>query len=87
MAFSSKRIAGKWKEEVIAVEDPNFDRKLDLITEGSRPFVKEHLLTKISRENCIIIINYILVMVQPLSHLQHHLPMQNRPLEQQMVRL
>ncbi len=43
-------------------EDPNFDRKLDLITAGARPFVKEHLLTKITRQNCQIIINYILAM-------------------------
>ena len=43
-------------------DDPNFDRKLDLITEGCRPFVKEHLLTKISRKSCITIINYILTM-------------------------
>ena len=55
---SSRRIAGKSRE--VIVEDPNFDRKIDLITEGGRPFVKEHLLNKISRENCIIIINYIL---------------------------
>ncbi len=31
--------------------DPNFDRKLDLITAGAQPFVKEHLLTKITRPN------------------------------------
>jgi hypothetical protein len=37
-------------------EDPNFDRKLDLITAGARPFVKKHLLTKITRENCQIIL-------------------------------
>lgn len=50
MTFNSnRRIAGKGKGELI-VEDPNFDRKLDLITEGGRPFEKEHLLTKISRE-------------------------------------
>jgi hypothetical protein len=63
MTFNSgRRIAGKSKEEVIreAVDDPNFDRKLDLITEGCRPFVKEHGLTKISRESSITIINYIL---------------------------
>jgi hypothetical protein len=34
-----------------SVEDPNFDRKLDLITEGAKPFVKNHLLVKITREN------------------------------------
>jgi integrase/recombinase XerD len=43
-------------------EDPNFDRKLDIITAGARPFVKEHLLTKITRENCQILIDYILAM-------------------------
>lgn len=41
-------------------QDPNFDRKLDLITAGGRPHVKEHLLTRITRENCQVIINYIL---------------------------
>jgi hypothetical protein len=73
---SSKRIAGKGKGEVI-VEDPNFDRKLDLITEGGRPFVKKHLLNKISRENCIIIINYILAMqteVNPSERYLHSQP-------------
>ena len=42
------------------VNDPNFDRKLDLITAGAKPFIKKHLLTKITRENCLIIINYVL---------------------------
>jgi hypothetical protein len=51
-------------------EDPNFDRKLDLITAGARPFVKKHLLTKITRENCQIIINYILAMQTELSPAQ-----------------
>lgn len=43
-------------------EDPNFDRKLDLIITGANPFLKEHLLTKITRENCLTIINYVLAM-------------------------
>jgi hypothetical protein len=42
-------------------EDPNFDRKLDLVTEGARSFIKEHLLTRITRDSCNIIINYIIV--------------------------
>ena len=42
------------------INDPNFDRKLDLIAAGAKPFLKEHLLTKITRENCQIIINYVL---------------------------
>lgn len=44
------------------LDDPNFERKLDLITDGAKPFLKEHLLTRISLENCLIIIAYILVM-------------------------
>jgi hypothetical protein len=43
-------------------EDPNFDRKLDLITAGAPHFLKGHLLTKITQENCLVIINYILAM-------------------------
>ena len=38
---SSRRIAGKSREVITGtVEDPNFDRKLDLITEGCSPFFK-----------------------------------------------
>lgn len=40
--------------------DPNFDRKLDLITAGLHDYLKEHLLTKITWENCLVIIDYIL---------------------------
>ena len=47
--------------------DPNFDRKLDIITAGAKPFVKEHLLTKISKENCKILINYIMAMQTEVS--------------------
>jgi hypothetical protein len=32
------------------LDDPNFDRKLDLIIAGAKPFLKEHLLTRISKE-------------------------------------
>jgi hypothetical protein len=48
-------------------EDPNFDRKLDLITAGASPFVKEHLLTKISRENCQVIINYVMAFMAEVN--------------------
>jgi hypothetical protein len=43
-------------------EGPNFDRKLDTITAGAPPHLKQHLLTRISRENCQIICKYILIM-------------------------
>jgi integrase/recombinase XerD len=47
--------------------DPNFDRKLDLITAGARPFIKEHLLTRITTENCKIIVDYFLAMQVEVS--------------------
>ena len=50
------------KEGIIINEDPLLDHKLDLITAGARPYLKEHLLNKISRDNCSVIINYILTM-------------------------
>ena len=44
------------------INDSLFDHKLNLITAGLRPFLKKHLLTKISRENCSTIISYIMAM-------------------------
>ncbi|MFL6309580.1 MAG: hypothetical protein ACJ70T_06250, partial [Nitrososphaera sp.] len=44
-------------------EDPVvFERKLDIATAGLHSYIREHLLTKISRENAAIIIGYILSM-------------------------
>jgi integrase len=43
-------------------QDPNFDRKLDLITAGARPHIREHLLTRITTVNCKTIIAYILAL-------------------------
>lgn len=45
--------------ELEADYDPNLDRKLDAITAGALPHVKQHLLTKISRVNCNVIVDYI----------------------------
>jgi integrase len=50
------------KEEAEQISDPNFDRKLDIVTAGARPYIKQHLLTRIPRENWITIVNYILTM-------------------------
>jgi hypothetical protein len=50
------------KEDIVNINNPIFDHKLDLITEGAKSCLKEHLLTKISRENCSVIINYIMAM-------------------------
>jgi hypothetical protein len=48
--------------DAIIINDSIFDHRLELITAGARPYLKEHLLHKISRENCSAIINYILAM-------------------------
>ena len=55
-------ISSNIQKEDNNINDPIFDHKLDLITAGARPYLKEHLLNKISRENCSVIINYILTM-------------------------
>ena len=49
------------------IDNPNFDRKLDVITAGALPHVKQHLLTKISRVNCKVIVNYMLIMQTEVS--------------------
>lgn len=50
----------------------NFDRKLDLITACAHPFLKEHLLTKISHENCEVIIRYISDFMTEVSPSQEY---------------
>jgi integrase len=42
------------------IEDPNFDRKFDLVTDGAKPYLKEHLKTRITPENLQIIVNYVM---------------------------
>lgn len=53
-------------------EDPNFDRKLDLITAGAHPFIKDHLLTRITSKNCAIIIAYIMAFQTEVSPSQQY---------------
>jgi hypothetical protein len=60
------------KHENIPEDDPNFDRKLDLITAGAHPHVKKHLLTKITYENCQVIINYILNFMTEVNPAQRY---------------
>lgn len=45
-----------------ASPDLLLDHKIDLITSGLKSYLKEHLLTKISRENCSTIVSYIMAM-------------------------
>ena len=47
--------------------DSIFHHRLDEITAGERPYLKKHLLHKISRENCSVIISYVLVMQTEIS--------------------
>src|SRR5215208_4042926 len=46
--------------------DVNFERRLNEITDGGhsgkRQYLKDHLLNRITRENCLTIINYIMAM-------------------------
>lgn len=59
---SNNLISSSIEEEGEQISDPNFDRKLDIVTAGARPYIKQHLLTRIPRENCITIVNYMLAM-------------------------
>ena len=52
---STPSISSNIQKEDIVINDPLLDHKLDLITAGARPYLKEHLLNKISRENCLIV--------------------------------
>lgn len=54
--------SSKYQPPISAVEDSLLDHTLNLITAELRPYLKENLLTKISRENCSTIINYVMAM-------------------------
>jgi hypothetical protein len=55
-----------------ATDDQFLDQKLDLITAGTKPFLKQHLLTKISRENCSTIISYIMAIQTETNVSEHY---------------
>jgi len=57
----------KGEVESINDNDPNFDRRLDLVVAGCQPFVKDHLLTKITKENCLTIVAYVLAFQTEIS--------------------
>ena len=42
------------------LDDPNFDRKFDLIIDGAKPYLKKHLRTRITPENLRIIVDYVM---------------------------
>jgi len=72
MQRSENEISHHAAEQTNEEDDPNFDRKLDLITAGASRWLKQHLLTKVSRENCLVIINYILAMQTETTASQHY---------------
>ncbi len=43
-------------------EDPSFDRKFEIATAGAMDHIKQHLLTRITRANCRVIIEYVLAL-------------------------
>jgi integrase len=51
------------------IEDPNFDRRLDIAVAGCQPFVKRNLLSSniITRENAKIIVDYIIAFQTEVS--------------------
>jgi hypothetical protein len=44
-------LRGKNKSPTDIYEDQNFEHRLNLVVARAQPFVKDHLLTKITREN------------------------------------
>jgi hypothetical protein len=61
---NAEDIKGKMLPAASEIEDPNFDRRLDIAVAGCQPFVKRNLLTNITRENAKIIVDYILAFRQ-----------------------
>ena len=53
-------------------DDPNFDRKFDLITDGAKPYLKKHLRTRITPENLQIIVDYIIAFQTEASPSQQY---------------
>jgi integrase len=63
--ISSKKVVDAYDNDYD--NDPNFDRKLETVTACTKPFVKEHLLNRITRDNCKVIVDYILTMQTEVS--------------------
>jgi hypothetical protein len=62
---SSKRLDDNNNNNNNNNNDVNFDRKLDIITAAAKPFVKEHLLNRISKKNCQLCYRDIEILEQP----------------------
>lgn len=66
--MTMQRIREREEREEREGQDPNFDRKLDIVTAGARPFVKKHLIHKIiNKDNSKTIVAYIIAMQTEIS--------------------
>ena len=56
----------------VDINEINFDRKLDLVTAGGHAYIKDHLLHRITRDNCLVIINYVLGLMTEVNPSQDY---------------
>ncbi len=47
-------------------------RALDLVTAGGHAYIKDHLLHRITRDNCLVIINYVLGLMTEVNPSQDY---------------
>ena len=60
------------RHEIVSNDAPNFDRKLDWIVAGGHPYIKDHLLHRTTRDNCLTIINYVLGLMSEVNSSQDY---------------
>jgi hypothetical protein len=58
-------LGAKKKDNLDLIEDPNFERKVDLITSDAKNYLREHLLTKITPVNSQVIVSYSSIGASP----------------------
>lgn len=54
--------AGSYTQAIDEVASPLLDQKMEMATEGLEPYYLDHLKTRISKANVLVISNYILSM-------------------------
>jgi hypothetical protein len=52
----------------ILLAEIDFDRRLDEACEGLQPYIKTHLLERVSKENAFVIVEYALPLRLRLTH-------------------
>ena len=61
-----------YKSKNSEIHDALFDQKLELATEGLEPYYLDHLRTRLSKENALIISKYILSMKVEVNLSSNH---------------